>query len=167
LGSGGVNDVNEYDWNLTTTLAPLVNGWNLIDIKVTSATKVGTPNLSSLNWFRFYATKSASLTTKVDAIQILTATASSKSAPMVEKQSDGFNMYPNPLSSDAMLTINVKGQGLSIVKIYDMNGRMVYLKAIDASNSLNVFANEILKRGLYNVSVISNDAVMSKQLIVR
>jgi hypothetical protein len=44
---------------------------------------------------------------------------------------------------------------------------MVYLKALDASNSLNLFANDILKSGLYNVSVISNDAVVSKQLIVR
>jgi hypothetical protein len=167
LGSGGVNDVNEYDWSLTTTLAPLVNGWNYIDIKVTSATKVGTPNLASLNWFRFYATKSASLTTKVDAIQVLAATSSSKSAPVIEKQSNGFTMYPNPLSSDAMLTISVKAEGTSIVKIYDMNGRMVYLKALDASNSLNLFANDILKRGLYNVSIISNNAVVSKQLIVK
>jgi hypothetical protein len=68
VGSGGGPDVNEYSWNIGT----LVNGWNLITKSFSSATVTGgTPNLSAINWFRIYHTKTASITTKVDAIQVL------------------------------------------------------------------------------------------------
>ncbi|MDP4210694.1 MAG: glycoside hydrolase family 71/99-like protein [Bacteroidota bacterium] len=68
LGSGGAADTNEYNWNIGT----LVNGWNLITLKFSNAgTTGGTPNLGAINWFRIYHAKTASITTKVDAIQIL------------------------------------------------------------------------------------------------
>lgn len=68
VGSGGTNDVSEYNWNIGT----LVNGWNHITKTFSTAgTTGGTPNLSAINWFRIYHAKTASITTKVDAIQIL------------------------------------------------------------------------------------------------
>lgn len=68
VGSGGINDVNEYNWNIGT----LVNGWNHITKTfATAGTTGGTPNLSAINWFRIYHAKTASITTKVDAIRIL------------------------------------------------------------------------------------------------
>jgi lysophospholipase L1-like esterase len=68
VGSGGTNDVNEYNWNIGT----LVNGWNHITKTFSSAgTTGGTPNLNSINWFRIYHSKTASITTKVDAIRII------------------------------------------------------------------------------------------------
>jgi len=68
LGSGGTNDVNEYNWNIGT----LVNGWNHITKTFSSAgTTGGTPNPSAINWFRIYHSKTAGITTKVDAIRVL------------------------------------------------------------------------------------------------
>ena len=68
LGSGGAADVSEYNWNIGT----LVNGWNLITKTFASATTTGgTPNLNAINWIRIYHSKNASLTTRVDAVQIL------------------------------------------------------------------------------------------------
>ena len=68
IGSGGVSDVNEYSWKM----GPVVNGWNLITKAFSSATVTGgTPNLNAINWFRIYHSKNGSVTTKVDAIQIL------------------------------------------------------------------------------------------------
>lgn len=68
LGSGGGPDVNEYNWNIGT----LVNGWNhIVKTFATAGTTGGTPNLSAINWFRIYHAKTASITTKVDAIQLL------------------------------------------------------------------------------------------------
>jgi len=67
IGSGGTSDVAEYSWNIGT----LVNGWNLITKTFSSATTTGgTPNLNAINWFRIYHAKTASITTKVDAIQV-------------------------------------------------------------------------------------------------
>lgn len=68
LGSGGTNDVNEYNWDI----GPLSNGWNLITKTFASAGITGgTPNLNAINWFRIYHAKTGSVTTKIDAIQIL------------------------------------------------------------------------------------------------
>ena len=68
LGSGGANDVNEYNWDI----GPLSNGWNLIAKTFASAgTTGGAPNLNAINWFRIYHAKTGSVTTKIDAIQIL------------------------------------------------------------------------------------------------
>ena len=68
LGSGGTNDVNEYNWDI----GPLSNGWNLV-IKTFASAGItgGTPNLNAINWFRIYHSKTGSVTTKIDAIQIL------------------------------------------------------------------------------------------------
>lgn len=68
LGSGGTADVAEYNWNIGT----LVNGWNLITKTFNTASITGgTPNLNAINWFRVYHAKTGSVTTKIDAIQIL------------------------------------------------------------------------------------------------
>ncbi|MXV15476.1 glycoside hydrolase family 71/99-like protein [Hufsiella ginkgonis] len=67
VGSGGAADVNEYNWNI----GPLVNGWNLVTKTfATASTTGGTPNLNAINWIRIYHSKTASITTKVDAIQV-------------------------------------------------------------------------------------------------
>lgn len=68
LGSGGAADVNEYNWSIGT----LVNGWNLITKTFSSAgTTGGTPDLNAINWIRIYHFKTASITTRIDAVQIL------------------------------------------------------------------------------------------------
>jgi hypothetical protein len=68
IGSGGGPDVNEYNWSMGT----VVNGWNhIVKTFSTAGTTGGTPNLNAINWFRIYHPKTASITTKVDAIQVL------------------------------------------------------------------------------------------------
>jgi len=68
LGSGGNADINEYNWNI----GPLVNGWNFISKTFSSAGITGgTPNVSALNWLRIYHSKTGSVTTKIDDIQIV------------------------------------------------------------------------------------------------
>jgi lysophospholipase L1-like esterase len=68
VGSGGTNDVSEYNWNIGT----VVNGWNHITKTFSTAGSTGgTPNLSAINWFRIYHAKTAGITTKIDAIQII------------------------------------------------------------------------------------------------
>jgi len=67
IGSSGVPDTNEYNWTLTG----LVNGWNLVQLNTSTATKIGTPNLGAINWFRIYGLKTGSVTTRIDDIGLL------------------------------------------------------------------------------------------------
>jgi hypothetical protein len=67
IGSSGVPNTNEYNWTLTG----LVNGWNLVQLNTSTATKIGTPNLGAINWFRIYGLKNGSVTTRIDDIGLL------------------------------------------------------------------------------------------------
>ncbi|MCV9385267.1 NBR1-Ig-like domain-containing protein [Reichenbachiella ulvae] len=68
LGSGGKADSLEYNWPLPNDL---VNGWNLVDLKISDANSIGSVDLNAINWFRLYNFKSTSITTRIDAIQLL------------------------------------------------------------------------------------------------
>ncbi|MFM9824521.1 hypothetical protein [Flavobacterium sp.] len=67
IGSSGVPDTNEYNWTLTG----LVNGWNLVILNTSTATKIGNPNLGAINWFRIHGLKTGSVTTRIDGIVLV------------------------------------------------------------------------------------------------
>jgi len=67
IGSAGKADQDEFNWNLTG----LSNGWNYVTLKTSEATKMGSPNLQAVNWFRIYRTKTGPLTSRLDAIQLI------------------------------------------------------------------------------------------------
>lgn len=172
LGSGGAADVNEYNWSITG----LVNGWNKIDLKISSATKLGTPNLSAITWFRIYRAKAASITVRLDAIEITSITALSKSpairlenieANIISGENE-FRLYPNPISEQSMLNIklNNKEEALS-VRILNMNGQVVYSRNLNSVSTLDLSTKDILKRGSYIVSLTSKSSVINKVLIVK
>ena len=52
LGSSGKFDVNEYEW----VVGGLSKGWNELLLDFESAGKVGTVDLTEINWFRVFAT---------------------------------------------------------------------------------------------------------------
>ena len=62
VSSSGTCDTNEYFWSMPTGL---VNGWNHFKLKLSNAGKIGTPNLSAINWFRIYNFVTASVTAKM------------------------------------------------------------------------------------------------------
>ena len=71
IGSGGASDINEYSWSLSG----LENGWNLIELHISSAAVTGgTPNLSAINWFRIYRFKTTPVIIKIDDIQFVSTT---------------------------------------------------------------------------------------------
>lgn len=67
LGSAGQSDSLEYNWSLP----PLSDGWNLVDLNLSEASKIGSPDINAINWFRLYNFKSSSITTRIDAIQLI------------------------------------------------------------------------------------------------
>lgn len=52
LTSGGTCDVDEYNWNIP--VSQLKNGWNELMLPIHSAMVTGKPDLSKINYFRFF-----------------------------------------------------------------------------------------------------------------
>jgi hypothetical protein len=67
ISSAGGGDVDEYNWG--TQSVNLRNGWNNVTLRLSAAGKMGTPNLSAINYFRYYKGMSASVVTKIDNIR--------------------------------------------------------------------------------------------------
>lgn len=67
IGSAGKPDQDEFNWNLSG----LTDGWNFITLKTSEANKMGSPDLGAINWFRIYRFKTGTVTTRIDAIQLI------------------------------------------------------------------------------------------------
>jgi hypothetical protein len=168
LGSGGKNDALEYNWQLTG----LVNGWNYIQLKISNAgTSGGTPNFEALNWFRIYHGKTDAITTKIDAIEI-SGIPSNQTSPTggiekIRSNDCSFYMYPNPVSKDNILTIQVNNPEISTIKILNLNGQVLYSNNLQGTTSLNLAINTLLKSGVYIVSLRSGKSVVNQKLIIK
>jgi hypothetical protein len=69
ITSSGGPDVDEYSWSMGSL--GLTSGWNELLLPISSAVKLGTPNLQAINYFRIYQNLSASITAKIDDIRFL------------------------------------------------------------------------------------------------
>ena len=168
LGSGGAFDVFEYSWNMDTknTNGPLQTGWNLVTLPFSTATKtVGTPDLSAINWFRIYRTKTASVTTRIDQIIIVDPTLNIDSNILLS----GVSVFPNPLQQDK-LTIKVDGANTSEifkVTISNLQGQVVYQTNFSGKNFIEINTAGLLKSAVYLVSVQSGQKISTTKLIVQ
>jgi len=89
IGSSGGPDQNEFNWKLTG----LSNGWNFIILKTSEANTMGSPNLHAINWFRIYHRKTGTLTSRLDAVQLIDPTIGPLYTLLVEGGGGGGN-YP-------------------------------------------------------------------------
>ncbi len=167
LGSGGKNDVLEYNWSLTG----LVNGWNYINLKISAAgTSGGTPNFEAINWFRVYHAKTGEITTKIDAIEISGITNENEptAISVIKGDEKNFQIFPNPLTTNT-LSVNLIGfQYLKNVevKIVNLWGQTVFQRRIDNAAHLEIYAPEILKDSVYLIMIDDGEFKISKKLIV-
>lgn len=89
LGSGGIHDVDEYSWKKNGRVS---NGWNLLNLKFSEASKIGNPDLNAINWFRLYDKKSGPITSRIDGIKILSAENINKFSLLIDGGS-GSGVY--------------------------------------------------------------------------
>ena len=162
LGSGGAADTNEFNWNIGT----LQTGWNLVTLPFSTAGITGgTPDLSAINWFRIYRTKTASVTTKIDQIIIVDGALSTDSNILLS----GVRVFPNPLKEDK-LTIKVDGANTSEifkVTISNIQGQVVYQTNFSGKNFIEINTAGLLKSAVYLVSVQSGQKISTTKLIVQ
>jgi uncharacterized protein YjdB len=168
LGSGGKADTNEFNWNMDTknTNSPLITGWNLVTLPFSTATITGgTPDLSAINWFRIYRTKTTGVTTKIDQIIIVDGALSTDSNILLS----GVSVFPNPLKQDK-LTIKVDGANTSEifkVTISNLQGQVVYQTNFSGKSFIEINTAGWLKSAVYLVSVQSGQKISTTKLIVQ
>jgi len=90
IGSAGRSDVDEYNWSLAAQ--NLTTGWNLIRVNTAQAGVMGAPDLSAINWFRLYNAKTATVTTRIDAIKI-TSTENLNKLTLIVGEGSGSGLY--------------------------------------------------------------------------
>ncbi len=67
ISSSGVQDQDEYQWNITG----LKNGWNELSLAFDDAIKAGNPNLAQLNFFRMHAQTKGNVTVIIDDVRAI------------------------------------------------------------------------------------------------
>ena len=69
ITSSGGPDVDEFSWSIASL--DLIMGWNELVLPISSATRLGNPDLDAINYFRIYQPLSGSVTAKIDDIRFL------------------------------------------------------------------------------------------------
>jgi hypothetical protein len=89
ITSSGGPDVDEYSWS--TSSLDWIMGWNELLLPISSATKLGNPDLDAINYFRVYQPLSYSVTAKIDGIKFLKSAAPEPSDDPLDIQPIDFN----------------------------------------------------------------------------
>ncbi len=72
-----------------------------------------------------------------------------------------INIYPNP--NNGNFVIESYSNEKQIMQLYDINGKLVLSQTINGNTSIN--ANS-LSEGIYNISIIGNQGVVNKRLVI-
>jgi hypothetical protein len=165
LGSGGKPDVNEYSW----ALVGLTEGWNYIRLKVSEAKKIGTPVLSSINWFRYYSFKSGSITSMIDGIKI---TGVNSSVNVIKGNvNDIVRFYPNPVFNDEVsVEFGLASFSQVSLSVLDMYGSLVSFPLYNhpfepGSHKQNISLINI-RPGTYFMQISINGIRQTRKMIV-
>jgi hypothetical protein len=165
LSSAGKSDVDEYQW----TMPALTEGWNQISLEMSKASKIGTPDLAAINWFRIYSSGKVvgvNIKTRVDAIQLGTNALSAIKTTNANEKS--FSIYPNPLTKNTLSIDLTDFQNVRNVqvKITNILGQAVFQKRVDNTDGVEINATEILKESIYFVTVEVEQSKITKKLVV-
>ncbi len=79
ITSAGRPDVDEYNWSVASL--NLSNGWNELHLQISSASKMGSPDLSAINYFRLYQFVSGDVISRIDIIRFSGLVYEALSAP--------------------------------------------------------------------------------------
>jgi hypothetical protein len=164
IGSSGVFDTNEYQWPLTG----LVNGWNFVQLNTADAEKIGTPNLAAINWFRIYGQKTGSVTTRIDAIQLLgNSTLSTDNF----NEENSLTIYPNPADSEVYINFSLAESSDVGVSIINFTGQTVLQnsdkKKLDSGSHTIKVPVESLSKGVYLARIKINNRVLVKKVVIK
>jgi len=164
IGSSGVGDSNEYNWSLGSDLNI---GWNYIQLNTKNATKIGNPDLSAINWFRLYRRKSGTVTTRIDAIQLIGENSLSTNDIVLEKS---FQIYPNPVDTKFYVNFKLPTTATVSITLMNSNGQIVlqpyHKQQFNSGNQKLEVSVEDLSSGVYFARIKINNSEFTKKVII-
>ena len=164
ISSSGAPDTDEYSWNLGSNLNA---GWNFIQLNAKDASKIGNPDLSAINWFRLYRRKSGTVTTRIDAIQLIGE--NSLAANEIETQKK-LNVYPNPVDNEIYINFTLSKAARVSITLMNMNGQIVLQKdnsqKLNSGNQTVEIPVEHLNSGVYITRIKIDEEVFIKKVII-
>jgi len=166
IGSGGKNDIDEFNWNLNNKLS---NGWNLLKLYFKDANispSGGNPDLGAINWIRIYHWKTDTMTTRIDGFQIVDPSVSTSTETIDQtkvQNNTGYSLLPNPSNGCVQLKLNSVHESVTI-QIFDIQGRsMLQTKS---NKKVTDFDLSYLKKGIYIIKVTNGSASVSRRFVL-
>ena len=84
----------------------------------------------------------------------------------INEMQNTLSVYPNPAVNETFVT--VENAGLNTISVYDIQGRMISTKSIEAVAGEQVrISTEMLNAGVYFVTVSNESAVRTAKLVVK
>jgi hypothetical protein len=144
-----------------------VNGWNFIQLNTADASITGgTPNLSAINWFRIYGVKTGSITTRIDAIQLL-----GNSTTDNFNEENSLTISPNPADSEIYINFSLPELSDVGISIINYMGQLVLQnsdkKKLDSGSHTIKVLVESLSKGVYLARININNRVFVKKVIIK
>ena len=84
----------------------------------------------------------------------------------VLKEND-FTVYPNPASELLMIQIKTKVEENMLVKLYDINGKLVAEKQFLQGSTIVFFETETLYDGMYILEINNGKSTVTKQVAIQ
>jgi type IX secretion system substrate protein len=89
------------------------------------------------------------------------ATAPTTGINKLSSVSNTINIYPNPSNGSFIIETNATTK--QTIQMYDVNGKLVLSQIINDKTNIDAGS---LNEGIYNISIISNEGVVNKRLII-
>jgi hypothetical protein len=160
LGSAGRADVNEYSWRLSN----LNNGWNLINLRMNAADKVGVCDLNAINWFRIYDSKSGSITTRIDGLEVYNADASA--IDEIKSYDNEVLVFPNPVKDLLNIQLLSGFQENINISLFDASGKIVLQKNDYNSSGFQTDVSK-LNNGLYLLKITFEQKSVTRKISIQ
>tara|TARA_R110000850_G_scaffold254614_1_gene380226 strand:- start:115916 stop:116812 length:897 start_codon:yes stop_codon:yes gene_type:complete len=152
-------------WSWSTNGTDFTNFITVDDTNVTEFFLVETPGPAELNGaataflrVTFDGATTATGNNRLDNIKFTGSTLSAD-----EFGNSNLSIYPNPVRSGGIVTINTKTNQPIQVVVYDVLGKQVISKKL-SNNTLNVSG---LKSGVYLVQMTQADSTTTKKLVIK
>jgi hypothetical protein len=147
-----------------------VNGWNNLKLPISGAGKIGNPNLSAINFFRFYQnTGGADVEFRIDYIWFSQTLTAVNETPIFGKNE--VKLFPNPASSVCQLQLKLTGAAKVNIGVFNVMGQemkaLFQEKNLDAGSHLISLPLKSLNPGTYIVKTRINNTIESELLIVQ
>jgi len=92
---------------------------------------------------------------------IYTKTCSVSGINQIKSNNNQVNIYPNP--NNGSFVIEPNSTAKQTLQLFDVNGKLVLSQTINGKTNIDA---SILNEGVYNVSIISNEGVVNKRLVI-